>query len=443
MLLEFKVKNYKIFRDEAVFSMHKAEEETGLSYSILKKNQSKDTVVEGLCSSVIYGPNASGKTNLIGAMDTFRAIVLRGDINNGETVQLENPARSMLDLIPNKKLESPEPIEFSVEFFYGKKLVKYVLQFVVGTFMCSEPSRHITKEELYVQHTRIFTREEKISWGEKKDIGTHFTIKKFTLDQIMEIAEESLEKTDLFLTNGFKLFFSPALVNSITEWFKEKLQVVCSSNLLETKPRLPISVNEDLYADNLINKAAQCFGVYSNELIFLKNEDKFKLCSVFPGDNTSDKGALLAEFFESLGTIRFLSLFPLIYKALAEGHTLILDEFDASLHPMAIMNLVNIFHNDEINVQGAQLIFNTHNPIFLNRNLFRSDEIKFVERDSETHSSEVYALSDFDDEETKRSDDPSIYMKNYFVSRYGAIEHVDFSSLFEDIIEKNQDEDVK
>lgn len=72
-----------------------------------------------------------------------------------------------------------------------------------------------------------------------------------------------------------------------------------------------------------------------------------------------------------------------------------MDEFDASIHPMALMNIVNIFHNDEVNINHAQLIFNTHNPIFLNSNMFRRDEIKFVERDEETHASTIYALSDF------------------------------------------------
>ena len=51
------------------------------------------------------------------------------------------------------------------------------------------------------------------------------------------------------------------------------------------------------------------------------------------------------------------------------GGTLIVDEFDASIHPMALMSIINIFHNDDINIHNAQLIFNTHNPIFLNSNL--------------------------------------------------------------------------
>ena len=73
-----------------------------------------------------------------------------------------------------------------------------------------------------------------------------------------------------------------------------------------------------------------------------------------------------AEVFESYGTIRFINLFPVVLRAIATGGTLVVDEFDASIHPMALMSIINVFHNDDINKKRAQLIFNTHNPIFLN-----------------------------------------------------------------------------
>lgn len=69
--------------------------------------------------------------------------------------------------------------------------------------------------------------------------------------------------------------------------------------------------------------------------------------------------------------------------------------FDASIHPMAIISIINIFHNNDINKKNAQLVINTHNPIFLNPNLFRRDEIKFVKRNDETSLSVHYSLSDF------------------------------------------------
>lgn len=98
-----------------------------------------------------------------------------------------------------------------------------------------------------------------------------------------------------------------------------------------------------------------------------------------------------------------------------------MDEFDASIHPMALMSIINIFHNDEINTKHAQLIFNTHNPIFLSTNIFRRDEIKFVERDEDNNNSVLYALSDFGTTGEKGVRKHEDYMKNYFISQYGAI----------------------
>lgn len=71
MLLEFRTKNYRSFVDETVFSLTAAPKQKGLEYSpLIEKIKGKN--VKGLCSSLIYGPNAAGKTNIIGAMDIYR-----------------------------------------------------------------------------------------------------------------------------------------------------------------------------------------------------------------------------------------------------------------------------------------------------------------------------------------------------------------------------------
>ena len=93
--------------------------------------------------------------------------------------------------------------------------------------------------------------------------------------------------------------------------------------------------------------------------------------------------------------------------------------------------------NDEINKNHAQLIFNTHNPIFLDSSLFRRDEIKFVERDAATNHSTHYSLSDFKTADGVRKGED--YMNNYFINRYGAINDVDFSPILEKIILTNEE----
>jgi AAA15 family ATPase/GTPase len=107
---------------------------------------------------------------------------------------------------------------------------------------------------------------------------------------------------------------------------------------------------------------------------------------------------------------------------------------------MAIMSIINIFHNNDININKAQLIFNTHNPIFMSPNHFRRDEIKFTERDEQTGFSTHYSLSDFKTTGKGGVRKETDYMNNYFVSRYGAINDVDFSPIFEKLVTvKNED----
>ena len=115
MLLEFKVKNYKSFVEESSFSMVAAPKQKGLDYSLMI-TKIKGKEIRGLSSSVIYGPNDAGKTNMIGAMDVLRAIVLRGNIRNSEEKNSPNPAAAALELIPNSNDTEIKPVYFSVEF---------------------------------------------------------------------------------------------------------------------------------------------------------------------------------------------------------------------------------------------------------------------------------------------------------------------------------------
>ena len=105
MLLEFRFQNYKSFREEASFSMMAAPKQKGLDYSLFNiKKHGKD--IKGLCSSVIYGSNAAGKTTVVGAMDTFRSIVLRGNIRNSEDISSPIMLHPICPLFLTKCLQS-------------------------------------------------------------------------------------------------------------------------------------------------------------------------------------------------------------------------------------------------------------------------------------------------------------------------------------------------
>ena len=439
MLLEFRASNYKSFKDELVFSLVPAPKQKGLDYSVLEETIGKKTY-KGLCSAVIYGPNASGKTNIIGAMDTFKSIVLRGNLRNDDDKSNPNAAASALELIPNSSAESSEPVCFAIKFITQGLLVEYAFSADLGRFLETEHPHRVLSETLSINGSAVFSRNGGLEF-ESLDAIQEFQVNAFeqNAEGAIALAKSNLNDEELFLMNGFKTMFSSKLVALISNWLDNQFMVIYRADAMHLIRKFSDPKKKSVYVEKTLNEAATYFGINSNALGYMVEGDsnEAKLCPIF---KESQKGtAIPAELFESYGTIRFVNMFPLVVNALMNGSTLVVDEFDASIHPMALMNIINIFHNDEINIHHAQLVFNTHNPIFLNANLYRRDEIKFVERDDTTHCSSHYALSDFGTTGKTGVRKNEDYMRNYFVDRYGAIKDVDFTPIFEDLLSRRNE----
>ena len=160
MLLEFKTKNYKSFVDEMSFIMSPAPKQKGLDYSVqTTKIGAKN--YKSLCSAVVYGPNASGKTNIIGAMDTMKSIIMRGNIRNADVPMSMNAASSLLELIPNCDSNSA-PVEFSIRFIENDMLIDYSMIVDLGGFLEKDHSRKILEEKLAVNEKPVFIRNDKL-----------------------------------------------------------------------------------------------------------------------------------------------------------------------------------------------------------------------------------------------------------------------------------------
>ena len=367
-------------------------------------------------------------------MDTFKNIVLRGNIRNDEK-DTPNPASAALELIPNNICKEPNPVEFSVKFTEKDMVVEYAFSMDIGTFLDLEYDRKIIKESLKINEKLLFNREEELEIC-SLDLIEDYLVNEFEeyAKGVIAIAKNNLNNEELFLMNGFRNMFSSKIANIISDWLSNKFMVIYRADSMQLIRKFADPKKKSVYIEKTVNEAAELFGINSNAIGYVIDEEseKARLSSIF--ETTEKNTAIPAEVFESYGTIRFVNMFPLVVNALLNGGTLIVDEFDASIHPMALMNVINIFHNDEINKKHAQLIFNTHNPIFLNANLFRRDEIKFVERDDDTHCSSHYSLSDFGTSGKSGVRKNEDYMKNYFIDRYGAIKDIDFTPIFESLL---------
>jgi AAA15 family ATPase/GTPase len=121
--------------------------------------------------------------------------------------------------------------------------------------------------------------------------------------------------------------------------------------------------------------------------------------------------------YESDGTRKLFALAGPWLDVLAKGRILFCDELDTSLHPLMVRFLIGLVQNPEINRHNAQLIFTTHDTSVLDTELFRRDQVWFVEKDRE-QASRLYPLSDFKPRKGEALE------KGYLNGRYGALPYI-------------------
>ena len=436
MLLNFSCDNFKSFRDGFQFNMIPEKRMTELDYSVLTE-EIDGKIETGLSASVIYGPNAAGKTSIVNAMSCMRQIVLRGNVRDAVDDRSGDHVSSGLALAPFAFRDDAAPVRFDATFtFHGIKY-RYVIAVFLGAFLEKDTERYIDREQLYVNDAIVFDRTKTAVEKLKLDaIADHLNVgyKPKDAEKTRKAMSNNITADSLLLGTDFNSFCSKKLVSEIRQWFEEQFIVVNSSDRTRFYPGMPEDDGRAMI-NVYINKIAQEAGIIGSDFAYVNDPETHttKLMSVLQKTDSKVYG-MDADRIESVGTMRLISIMPVIISALRKGAVLVMDELDASLHPMIVMNLISIFHNDGVNTNGAQIIFNTHNPIYLNHSLLRRDEIKFVERDKETKSSSLYALSDFRANGEASVRKTSDYMKNYFISRYGAIEDIDFTDIIADVL---------
>lgn len=442
MLLKFSCDNFKSFRDGFNFDMLPNLRMNELRDSIISEKIGRKSI-KVLPSSVIYGANAYGKTSVINAMSCFREIILRGNIQDDIDDKSIDHVSHMMNLIPFAFQDDKRPVKFDVTFTFSGKKYRYCLSFYLGAFLEKDVSRYIDMEQLYLNDIMIFERTRNaITQLLLKPLGEMLNKDVSVLDteKIMKSMTVNLVEDALLLLTDFNSFCSKKIVAEIKEWFRDYFMVINSSDKIRFVPEM-YNQDKNIIISKRINEIAEEAGIFGSSFAYVSDPDSrsVRLMSLFQDMDAQRYTQIESDDIESSGTLRLVSIMPAILIALQKGAVLVIDELDASLHPMIVINLISIFHNSEVNKNKAQIVFNTHNPVYINNRLFnnrlfRRDEIKFVERDRETKSSELYSLSDFKANGAASVRKTTDYMKNYFVSRYGGIENIDFTDIVKEVL---------
>jgi len=416
MLVEFSVENFRSLRSEARISLvadsGKEHRETHVSEPEMNAGVRPIPLVR---SAAVYGANASGKTNLVRALQTMRRAVLHS-VNDD----------SALSVVPFRFDPESEAQPTTFE----------VIGIVDGTrfqYGFSANRDIVTHEWLYA-----WPRGRIQIWFERTaEAGTKVTEWKFggKLAGDKDVWRRATRPNSLFLSTAVTL--NSERLKPFFHWFQNNLHIARIGG----------------WADQL--SAEWCASDRKAEVIrFLRAADlaidDLRVIhedfgpEMLPGDMPPEIGTLLRDQFpegkimqvrvshdtardrrveleldeESDGTRKMFDLAAPWLDTLENGHVIVFDELHDNLHPFLVRFLVDRFHDQETNPKGAQLLFTTHDTSILNQDVFRRDQIWFCERDSRLET-RVFPLSDFRPRRGVEN-----LERAYLAGRYGALPYV-------------------
>lgn len=363
--------------------------------------------------AAIYGPNASGKSNVLAAMRWLR-------------VAVRNSLRAWDDEIPIQPFaltsDSMHPSMFTMESIIAGVRFEYVVELdrnevhYEGLFHYPEKKRR-----------RIFERE-RLGLTLQRGLGHLSGTRELLTDRTLALTVARRFNEPLVSNFAHELLrgknlgpgrrrrgFDPVIHASTRSWFEESLEA--------EHPTLP-------GMDDLLDSAQAA----RNEALALLRMADLGIEDVMVDEldkptrtehgvrlvhRTAD-GKMPLEFaIESEGTRIWFALIGPILTALRDGSLVLFDELDAGLHPTLSMQLIRLFHDPVTNPAGAQLIFTSHDTSLLNH--LNRDEVWLTEK-SDGGVTHLGALAEFAGERVRKSKNLE---RAYLHGRFGALPDVD------------------
>jgi uncharacterized protein len=417
MIIEFSVGNYRSFKEKVTFSMVAAN--LVAKDKQLDKNNvfEVDSNLKLLKSSAIYGANASGKSNLARALGFMLWFTVH---SSKETQSTEKIGIERFKL--GIETES-EPSFFEIVFLMNRKKYRYGFK--------ATPDSVISEWLFYVprlRETKLFDRE----------LDNIEISKKYKAEGI----QNKTRHNALFLSVCAQ--FNVLVAEEILDWITRKVNITSGLEdmghraytikcLMENKNRneiLQLLKKLDLGFDTIKMEENE-FTVDSlpDELpdeiknLILKNVGA-KLTSIKTVHRKFDDHGnhVSTELFdldnqESEGTQKVFALVGPLIDTLMDGKVLVIDEFDARVHPLISRAIVELFNSCETNPNNAQLIFMTHDTNLLSNKLFRRDQIWFTEK-NRYGATDLYSLAEY-----KIRNDAS-FESDYIKGKYGAVPYI-------------------
>lgn len=391
MLIQFSVENYLSIKDKVVLSLLASRDNEHPEHLILDGNKNY------LKSAVIYGANASGKSNVLNAFWFMVNYVLTSH---------NQQVHKAIDRIPFKFDKETPARPSSFEVIFTANGIRYAYGFSVT-------DKAVVEEYLYYypngRQAIIFERKDTTDFRFTVDIDEQNTLKERT----------SANKLYLSVASNW----SYVKVIPVLEWFAS-CQIITKNSVADAYGLEAEQLKDDDYRRviasmlRIADFGIQSLQVRDSDPISSKRGDIFT--NVDAVHTVQDVEGNISSYTlnmteESDGTNSYFKLIGVVKKALDLGTLLVADEMDAHLHPLLTKHLVSLFNSAEFNPKGAQLIFTSHNTNLLDLDVLRRDQIWFTEKDEQTAATDLFSLYDFSIRKDAKVE------KGYLIGRYGAI----------------------
>lgn len=418
MLIQFKIVNFKSFKDEAILSMRAATHlKSGVAQYKFSPIANKPDY-QLLPSSAIYGANASGKSSIVEALSFMLQMVLHSGNESNSTTKLPSFAHRL------HTTSTQEPSLFEIIFLHHN--IKYRYGFAI-----QKNTNAIVEEWLYTSDTtKQKQKEVEIFYRKEQDVTAHSSFK----------IGNTVGKKGMVRPNALWLSvaaqFNDPIATNVQMWWKKchtlsGMRTGYQQFTAEESQKNPIFKKQVLE----LMQAAD-LGILDFDVADLSEEEMLsKIIRGFLDDKKAHIGKSIKTHHqvydeynlptdvvlfdmntdESDGTIKYFALAGPLLDVLRSGDILVVDELESQLHPLLTQKIIDLFNKPQSNPNGAQLLFTTHNTYLLES--IPRDQIWLTEKDN-YGAATLVAVSDYQVRENEN------VQRNYLLGKYGAIPYL-------------------
>lgn len=407
MFFSFRVANVLSFRDEQFLSFAATELHGASARPTEIREHGKEISVLPVLG--IYGANASGKSNFLAALSLMRDTVL----SSLGWLSEPNPVRRISFALDPNLAKMPSFYEIDMGLQDG---VRYTYGFEID-------DRRIRGEWLHA-----YPKGRKQVWFDRKDDEIEFPGEGLRGEKL-ELTRRTRSDT-LFL--GVGALFNHDQLLPVFEWFRDNLQLVSPErDKFERERSTSRRVLHDPGFRDRIARVLQVadLGITGfDKAALAKDEIRFL-------HRARTREIPLDFANESLGTRSWFALLGTLLEALERGTTVLIDELDASLHPVISAEAVRMFQDPEANPHGAQMVFTSHDATLLytllgTDSVLDRDTVWLTEKGSDG-ATELYPLTSLSPRPRKEDN----LFRKYLLGQYGGVPRVSSGRLAREAVE--------